>query len=344
MTIVLEQPRFYFSLYPPVGEPDWRYTYATAQIRTIEDRLFGRQFFTELANTKDMKELCEALSGTDYAITTSMTEGETQRLLISRRMETRKLFEQLIDNEQIVRLFRARIDFANMRLAIRRLVSEKPLGADYSHQGNVQPEQFELAFEQEDYSSLPLFLQDGVEAAILAYYKDRNIRDIDFEIDRAEAEFMLAEAEKIGSTFLVELFRMQNDLTNIRTMMRLKLRNLDERGFYLPGGYIEKSRLIQCHDIGYEALAGHFYSTPYYHLIETGANYLQKENSFLKLEAACDEHFLGFLKTTRYISAGTQPIIAYLLLKKQEIRMVRLVLAGKKTLIEPKVILDRIAV
>jgi V/A-type H+-transporting ATPase subunit C len=127
-------------------------------------------------------------------------------------------------------------------------------------------------------------------------------------------------------------------------MIRLKLRNLDERQAFLPGGYIEKSRFIQCFDIGYEALAGHFYATPYYHLIEAGANYLEKENSFLKLEAACDEHFLGFLKTTRYIPAGTQPIIAYLLMKEHEIRMVRMVLTCKKAQIDPKVILDRIVV
>jgi len=344
MTIGLEQPRFYFSLYPPVGEPDWQYTYASAQIRAIEDKLFSQQFFTELANAKDIKELCEMLAGTDYAVSASMTQEEIQQLLVSRRMETRKLFEQSIDDQRIIRLFRARIDFANMRLAIRRLVTEKPLGTDYSYQGNVQPEQFELAFEQEDYSSLPEFLQQGVEDAVLAYYNNKNIQDIDFEIDRAEAEFMLTGAREIGSIFLVELFRMQNDLTNIRTMMRLKFLNLDERRPFLPGGYIEKSRFIQCFDIGYEALAGHFYATPYYHLIEAGANYLEKEKSFLKLEAACDDHFLGFLKTTRYIAAGTQPIIAYLLLKKQEIRMVRMVLTCKKAQIDPKVIQDRISV
>ncbi|HBG26640.1 MAG: hypothetical protein A2Y10_04625 [Planctomycetes bacterium GWF2_41_51] len=344
MALQTEQPRFYFNTYPPVGEPDWRYSFATAQIRAVEDSLFTRQFFAELANAGDIKELSDMLAGTDYAITPSMTEEEIEQLLLARRVETRKLFEQLIENEEIAKLFRARIDFANLRLAIRRLVTEKPLGTDYLPQGNVQPDSFELAFEQEDYSGLPMFLQDDVESAVLAYYKNKNVRDVDLEIDRAETEFEISGAEKIGHIFLIELFRLQTDLTNIRTMMRQKLRNIDERDAFLPGGYLEKSRLIQCLDIGFEALGSHFFATPYYHLVESGAVYLQKEKSFLKLEAACDEHLLGFLKTTRYIPAGIQPIVAYLLFKEHEIRMVRLVIAGNKALIKSDTILDRIVV
>jgi vacuolar-type H+-ATPase subunit C/Vma6 len=71
---------------------------------------------------------------------------------------------------------------------------------------------------------------------------------------------------------------------------------------------------------------------------------MQSNNSFLKLEAASDQHLIGFLKSTDQITAGHQPIAAYLLRKEHEIRMVRTVLACKKADIEPKAILDRIVV
>jgi V/A-type H+-transporting ATPase subunit C len=344
MAIETEQPRFDFNTYPSIDENDWSYVQAVAQIRAMEDSLFSKQFFTELANAKDFKGLCDMLAGTDYAVTPAMTEEEIEQLLSARRIETRKLFEQLIANDNILSLLRARIDFANLRLAIRRLVTEKPLGTDYQSQGNVEPDQFELAFEQEDYSGLPAFLQDDVEAAVLGYYKNKNVRDIDFEIDKAEVEFRLSTAEKSNNIFVIELVRMQIDLANIKTMMRQKFRGIDERDAFLAGGYIEKSRLVQCLDTGYEALASHFSATPYYHIIESGAAYLQKEKSFMKLEAACDEHLLGFLKTTRYIPAGISPIVAYLLFKEHEIRMVRLVTAANKALIKTDTVLDRIVV
>jgi len=169
-----------------------------------------------------------------------------------------------------MQLFRARTDFANMRLAVRRFVLKRPLGSDYCWEGNVLPEKFEQVFEQEISSGLPEYFRQGIEAGIVGYYKNKNVRDIDLEIDKVEADWLLKAANGIGSIFLQELLRMQNDLINIRKMMRIKFAGLPSTDVFIRGGYIEKSRLVQCSDLGYEALAQHFYATPYYHLIETG--------------------------------------------------------------------------
>jgi len=179
---------------------------------------------------------------------------------------------------------------------------------------------------------------------VLGYYKNKNVRDIDIAIDKAEAEFQLENAKEIGSIFLVELQKMYIDLSNIRTMLRLKFTESQDTDVFMPGGYIEAARFIQSIDSEYETMAQSFAATPYGYIVETGGSYLQKENSFLKLEAACDGHLLGFLKTTKEITAGHQPIIAYMLAKEHEIRMVRMVLTAKRNGLEPKLILDRLAV
>ncbi|MBN1787359.1 MAG: V-type ATPase subunit [Sedimentisphaerales bacterium] len=342
MNFTQEQNVIQFNLYPPIGEEDWRYIFATAQVRTLAEKLFDQAFFHELAHCGGFKEAAELLTGTDYAIAGAGTSEEIEQLLCDRRREVNQLICQFLIDEKIIELLRSRSDFANMRLAIRRLVTEKPLGDDYCDQGNIPIEQFGLVFEQEDYSTLPGHLQEAVEAGVLGYYKNKNVRDIDLEIDKFEADFFLRLAKSINSTFLTELFRMQIDLTNIRTMMRLKLTETEARDVLMPGGYIEPVRLDHAVDTGYESLAQLFAAMPYQHIIETGANYMQRNNSFLKLEAACDGHFIGYLKSTDQITAGHQPIVAYLLRKEHEIRMVRIVLACKKAEIEPKVILDRL--
>ena len=52
---------------------------------------------------------------------------------------------------------------------------------------------------------------------------------------------------------------------------------------------------------------------------------------------------MGFLKMTAFITSGPQPVIAYLMMKENEIRTVRMVLTGKKNALEAKLILDRLA-
>ena len=186
-------------------------------------------------------------------------------------------------------------------------------------------------------------LEDDAQC-LLGYYKNKSVRDIDIAIDKAEAQFQLENAKKIGSIFLVELQKMYIDLSNIRTMMRIKFTESQDMDVFMPGGYIEAARLIACIDGGYETMAQAFVTTPYGHIIEAGVSYLQKENSFLKLESACDEHLLGFLKTTREITAGYQPIVAYMLAKEHEIRMIRMVLTAKRNCLESELILDRLTV
>ena len=342
MAILEEQPVIHFNLYPPLGPEDWEYTYAVAQVVTLEEKMLSLGFLTEIANASGFKAAIEMLSGTEYAISPSAGFEEIEQLLCGIRGDVRDLFKQLVFDKKIVEFMTARTDFANMRLVIRRLVQEKPLGTDYCDGGNIGVDEFEQVFEQEDYSTLPVYLQEGVDAGVLGYYKNKNVRDIDIAIDKAEAQCQIENAKKIGSIFLLELQKMYIDLNNIRTMLRIKFARSEDTDVFMPGGYIDAARLIQCIDIGYETIPQAFLTTPYGHIVEAGAGYLRKENSFLKLEAACDEHLLEFLKTTREITAGYQPIIAYLLAKEHEIRMVRMLLTAKRNSLEPGLILDRL--
>jgi V/A-type H+-transporting ATPase subunit C len=82
--------------------------------------------------------------------------------------------------------------------------------------------------------------------------------------------------------------------------------------------------------------------TPYYRIVDIGAGYLVSDKSFLKVEQQCEDYLAGFLKTTIRITAGPQPIIAYLLIKENEIRTVNLILTAKKNNLDTRLILDRL--
>jgi V/A-type H+-transporting ATPase subunit C len=246
-------------------------------------------------------------------------------------------------DKSIVELFRTRDDFANLRLALRRTLTERPLGTDYSNEGNVSPEIFEQVFEEENYELFPDYMQQAVEQAVLAYYQNKDIRQIDYAIDRFQAEYNLKKARRLRSIFLLGLFKIQIDLTNIRTMLRLKFTESEQRNLFIKGGFIELERLTKALETDYAALGSLFFVLPYHRVVESGANYLMSDKSFLTAERQCEEFLNGFLKTTIQITAGPQPIIAFLLMKENEIRTVRLILTAKKNSLDTKLILDRLA-
>lgn len=343
MTATAEQYILNFYTYPPVGGDDWRYTFQTAKVRALEVEMLSKATLLDMANAENFKAAAELLASTEYAMPASLRDIEEMQIILRhRRTALRKLFADLIIDKPIVELFRTRGDFANLRLALRRTLTDRPIGNDYSHDGNVSPDLFEPVFEEENYKLFPDYMQQATEQAVLAYYQNKDIRRIDYAIDWFQAQYNLNIARQLNSIFLLNLFRIQIDLTNIRTMFRLKFTESEQRNVFLEGGFLSLERLQNALDAEYEAAGQLFFVTPHYRIVETGANYLTTNKSFLALEQQCEQYFTGFLKTTVQITAGPQPIIAYLLLRENEIRTVRLILTAKKNSLNTRLILDRL--
>ena len=346
MAELAEQAILDFYTYPPVGGDDWRYTYETARVRALEMQMLTRATLLDMANAAGFQQAADLLSGTEYALPAGGRNfAEVRDVLLQRRTAIRELFSDLTLDKPIVKLYKTRDDFANLRLAIRRTLTETLVGTDYSSDSNVPAEQIEQIFaEQEEFSEpvFPDYVRDAVERAVLAYYQNKDIRRIDDAIDQNQAEYNLKQAYRLKSVFLTGLFKIQIDLTNIRTMLRLKFTESEQRNVFLKGGFIELERFMHGIELGYEALGQLFFVTPYHRIVDTGAGYLASDKSFLKVEQQCEEYLIGFLKTTIQITAGPQPIIAYLLMKENEIRTIRLILTAKKNNLDTRLLLDRI--
>jgi len=344
MDISEEKAVIDFYHYPPVGPEDWEYGYAAAVVRVLQTQMVPRAVFLDMANAPGFNEAAECLSGTEYAISENTSSlKQIEAMLIEKRSELRTLFGETILDEELVGLLRAREDFANMRLAIRRVVTEKPIGSDYSNEGSVSADEFESIFENESYSDFPEYLHEAVEAAVLGYYQNKDIRRIDYEIDKFQSAYKIKKACQMCNTFLLSLFRTQVDMMNIKTMLRLKAAGKNEKEFFLPGGFVDTDLLVHCLDLEYEAIGPLFYATPYHDVVDAGANYLARQHSFLRLEKECESYMMDFLNTANTITAGPQPVIAYLLMKENEIRTVRMLLTCKASGIDAKMIIDRLA-
>ena len=185
-----------------------------------------------------------------------------------------------------------------------------------------RPMEFEDILQQENFERLPEYLQEAVESAVLGYYENKG-----YPADRLwhRQDALSVEDEgpgrRIGQRLLSPPFgRIQVDLYNIRTMLRLKMAQRDDREFLLRQGFVDMDKFVHGLAAPYESVSGLFFATPYYEMIEEGVRYLRSEQSFLKLEQQCEDYMMGFLKSTKEIAAGPQPVIAYFLMKEAEIR------------------------
>src|SRR4030042_1905621 len=153
-----EQAILDFYTYPPIGDDDWRYTYQTALVRTLEMQMLTRTTLHDMANASDFQQAADLLSGTEYALPAGGRNfAEVQDVLHQQRTAVRTLFADLMLDKPIVDMLKTRDDFANLRLAVRRTLTEKPIGTDYSSDGNILPEQIEQLFSEEENFSKPAY-------------------------------------------------------------------------------------------------------------------------------------------------------------------------------------------
>jgi V/A-type H+-transporting ATPase subunit C len=333
-----------FYRYPPVGADDWRYVYAAGVVRARELQMLGKGAFSEMAAADSFEQAVDLLSATEYAaIQTAKRLEQVEGILRDRQAAVRQLFAELMLDKRYVYLMRARDDFANLRLAVRRFVTGQAIGTDYSDQGNVPPGVFEQVLQEENYDLFAEHLRQAAENAVVSYYEAKDIRRVDYAIDADRFEYLLTAARGLNSTFLQGLFRIQIDLTNIRTTLRMKWNESEQRNVFIDGGFLAPRFFAGPLEVDYEGLPGVFFATPYYEIVSIGVTYLTGENSFLRLEQASEDYLSGFLKLTNQITAGPQPVIAYLLAKEDEIRKLRLILTAKKHGLETNLLLDRLS-
>ena len=333
------------AMLPDVGSDDWGFAFQAAIVRSMETSLLSGVLLQDMAAANGLSEAVEMLSGTDYAISSSkISLPEIEKTLIEARSELAGFFADLLAQSPVAILPAMLVDISNARLAVRRFVSEQPIGDDYSPDGSEPPSNYETVFEQDDYTFLPNHLQEAIEQGTLAYYKNKDIRDIDYAIDQVQIDAVIRLAQEAKCPFLAGLTRVGADLTNIKTVMRKTLMGRDTIAGFLEGGFVEIDKLKAAVMGELEQFSSICFATPYGAIIDEGLEYLGKQNSFLKLEALCDGYFDDCLNLAGQITAGIQPAIAYYYKKADQIRKVRMILTAKSNMLEKQLILDRLGV
>jgi len=333
----------YFFLYPPVGGNDWRYTYATARVRALRAAAPDPGLLEDVARAGSLDAAADLLGDMPYALDSHQRSAAgVEEVLQARRTEARRLFDELVLDAPVRELFKARTDFVNIRLAIRRSVTDRPIGSDYASGGHVPPDAYTQAFEQDEYDAFPPWLQGAIERGVLAYFENRDLRALDHAVSQAQVDYNLGAARAAGSVFLEHLFRLETDENNLRTMLRLKRLGSDDRSGFIDGGFVDLELFIGGVEEPYESVAARFSHTPYEALLEAGAPYVEREDSFLLLEQRCEAYLEGYLAQAATVSAGLQPVVAYLLQTEIEIRRVRMVLLAALYDMDRTLVLDRL--
>jgi len=312
---------------------DMRYAYAVARVRGMETRLLDRQWIERLLSETPAGVL-KALGDSAYqgALAGVARPEDIEPGLEKAFAETLETIARVSPEPELIDLFRLRWDFRNLKSLIKASVlkmADGDIGLAPAV-GAVGIEVLRKAVEERSFTMLPAVLADAARAALDAYRDTSELAAIDRVCDAALWAHSLATARAKGSDLLTAYLRTEIDLANVKTFMRMKDAGRDATDLaqtLLAGGTLDLSFFRGLLGEPMDALARALEFGSYSDLTPIFREW-SSEKAY-SLERACDNVLLKTLESAKMVAYGIQPLIAYILRRQIEIKLVRTAVIAK---------------
>ncbi len=312
---------------------DTRYAYAVARVRGMETRLLDRQWVERLINDTADTAL-KTLSDSAYqeAVSDVSRPEDLERGLEKAQAETLSVVSGISPEPALIDLFRARWDFRNTKSLLKAALLKleaSPIGT-VDGTGLVDLPLLEKGVQDKDYSALPDVIADAARRAEEAYRDRSELVVVDQIFDVAMWQHSIAVAAEYGNDFLVEYFRTEIDLANIKAFVRAKESGGDTSDLarvLVQGGFVEPSALEAALGEPMDALS----RTLEYGRYPVVAVALREWSSdkTRALELAADNELLRLTEAARMEAYGIEPLVRYILLRQTEIKLIRAAVIAK---------------
>jgi len=325
---------------------DTDFLYVSARIKYLETKLLGRNDIERILDAPGPEEALKLLSDTEYGSDIAEMDNiyEFEKVLDKSMLRTIRTLKESFSNHEIIRFFTLRNDFHNLKVIAKAMLSGIENGY-LSHLGEIPPEEIKKYAQEDTGADIPDIIKEAYDRAIEAYESSRDPQQIDFALDQALFDNLDEIATNSRDSFLREYLTALSDLTNIKTMMRLKridadVQTLDDalvNGGSLPKVFF-KERFLESSQSLIEALD----TTPYKQIVEEGITQWESTGSPSIFEKMIDNFIISLARRGLYKPFGSETVIGYLAARENEIKLLRIIMVGKINGISSDMIRERL--
>jgi V/A-type H+-transporting ATPase subunit C len=153
-------------------------------------------------------------------------------------------------------------------------------------------------------------------------------------------------AESTGYDFFIGYLRRRIDLRNLKVFLRAKYSDIPEREFVLllrRGGEVDTNKYAAHYGLSLSEFREHLRATDYFDIWNRAVDALLERETFVDLERGIEDYLMRFLQRAKCIVFGPEPVFAYALARRRELRLVRLLGVGKINRIPEDILKSRIS-
>lgn len=302
----------------------------------MEARLLGTQQLQRLAEASSVREIQKMLGETGFGAAVTGEGASVDKLIEAEEKGALALLKEF-DVDGALTAFLLEADYLNLKALLKASVTGEKnpvLGGE----GTMTAEELRVGVES-DLRSLRPQMAEAVRVVEKAASDGRlTPHGIDCAVDKAMYRDIAATA-KAGGAKVAEYFRIKADCVNMGTFFRCKKLGLSEKIFdenFMEGGTLEEDFFLSVYDGAADAFREKCRFTPYRELSE-----IADVASLTAFEVAVDNKLLGLWREEKDDMFSCAPVVGYYLGKLAEIKAVKLIYAGVKNNVEPRLIKER---
>lgn len=313
------------------------YPYAVAKIKVKENHLLTNSNLEQLASEDNIERIVSVLreKGYDFDI---IERYEDYEIVLEKTEETLyKLIKEILEEDDIVKIFLSKNDYYNIKLALKSQIQGKDYTNKLLNSGTILKEDILSIMENKEYERLDNSMKQAIINTVDLYEKTKQPYIIDAILDKECFSNMKKLAQKLNNEFIIKYIEKLIDITNIKTFFRIRKIYKDKyilEVSYIEGGKISLNTFIENLEEDEQNLK--------YKFIGFSDTIEQAIYNYNSLDKFCDNYIMNYMKEAKLKSLTIEPILAYIYAKKTEFKNIRIIFTGKLNHISTEKIKERL--
>lgn len=322
------------------------YLFSTARVRSVEKNMLTRERAEKMIDAKTSEDALKVLYDINYGYgTESMDANDFEKLLTDEHKKTYDFITSVAPNLDYFNMFLYPYDYHNLKVIMKAEYQGIDASDTFVDTGSIDLKVLKYSVKERDFSALTENMENALKEIIETFPKTNDPQVIDIILDKYCYDEMLKSAKETKSSFIIDYIKMQIDAINVKTYVRLKKMNKSWDFFtkvFLNGGKISEQVFIKSYDEPFEKFAEQLSVYGFKEVFLEGTEALTETGKFTTLEKFLDNKIMEHIKSAKYVPFGIEPLAGYLIAKENEIKVARIILAGKLAGISPELIKERL--
>lgn len=323
------------------------FTHAVARIRVIEKKLLSKNIVERLIGSETPEETIKVLQDSSYGSLVNELESvyDYEKILKAELVELYENLYKISPVKEVIDVMSLKYDYHNIKV----LIKEKAINKDLSNMiipiGTLSIDKLKTCIASGELKPLGKEISGVISKVESAFEETKDPQVIDTLLDQMMFEHMMNLATKMDIDFIKKYVEILIDVTNIKMMLRVKKQNKESRflkSVLIPGGTIKNELLMDGVNEDLDTFINKISRTPYAKVLSSILEDYTATGNITSLDVLYDNYIMNHAKEAKRVNFGPEPIIAYIIAKETEIKIIRIIMVGKVNKVSEEVIRERL--